>query len=157
MRKYLGVLSPKLLAFTMGVIGVGIVTYQGPMRRSTRHFHDARRFWDELISGFHGLTLADRDLANLARNLRFDRGLIDRLQRARKRKPARERRRLDESQVRRRELERDYRGLVRGLGCRALARAQAHPTGKPADDQDCNKDADRSASREPPCHDSCFP
>ena len=62
------------------------------------------------LAGPDGLAFADRDLAHVARHLRLDGRLPDRLHRAGHRQPARQRLRLDPRQVRRREFEHDRAG-----------------------------------------------
>ncbi len=59
---YLGWLSWKLLLFIAGVMAVGVLCYQGPMARSTGYFRQARENWNELFSGFQGLTHGLKEL-----------------------------------------------------------------------------------------------
>ena len=78
------------------------------------------------------LTLAHHDLAEFAGHLGSDRGLVDRLQGARHRQPARKRMGLDRGQVGRVELERDRRRVSR-RGGRAIARPHDNGGGERPD------------------------
>ncbi|KYF91761.1 ABC transporter ATP-binding protein [Sorangium cellulosum] len=64
---YLGWLSPVMLASVVALIVLGIVGYQLPMSRATRHFRRAREATDELMKTFRALTRGVKELKLHAR------------------------------------------------------------------------------------------
>ncbi|WP_437319833.1 cyclic peptide export ABC transporter [Sorangium sp. So ce385] len=64
---YLGWLSPLMLASVVALIVLGVVGYQLPMSRATRHFRRAREATDELMKTFRALTRGVKELKLHAR------------------------------------------------------------------------------------------
>ncbi|WP_438000791.1 cyclic peptide export ABC transporter [Sorangium sp. So ce185] len=64
---YLGWLSPVMLASVVALIVLGVVGYQLPMSRATRHFRRAREATDELMKTFRALTRGVKELKLHAR------------------------------------------------------------------------------------------
>ncbi|WP_437946751.1 cyclic peptide export ABC transporter [Sorangium sp. So ce296] len=64
---YLGWLSPAMLASVVALIVLGVVGYQLPMSRATRHFRRAREATDELMKTFRALTRGVKELKLHAR------------------------------------------------------------------------------------------
>ncbi|MGK3964942.1 cyclic peptide export ABC transporter [Sorangium sp. So ce118] len=64
---YMGWLSPVMLASVLALIVVGVVGYQLPMSRATRHFRRAREATDELMKTFRALTRGVKELKLHAR------------------------------------------------------------------------------------------
>jgi putative ATP-binding cassette transporter len=59
---YLLVLSRSAFFATLGLVLLGILTYQVPILRANRHFHQARRTSDDLYDHFRSLTLGMKEL-----------------------------------------------------------------------------------------------
>lgn len=64
---YMGWLSPLMLASVMALIVLGVVGYQLPVNRATRHFRRAREATDELMKSFRALTRGVKELKLHAR------------------------------------------------------------------------------------------
>ncbi|WP_437290232.1 cyclic peptide export ABC transporter [Sorangium sp. So ce406] len=64
---YMGWLSPVMLASVVALIALGVIGYQLPMGRATRHFRRAREATDELMKTFRGLTRGVKELKLHAR------------------------------------------------------------------------------------------
>ncbi|WP_437727239.1 cyclic peptide export ABC transporter [Sorangium sp. So ce861] len=64
---YMGWLSPVMLASVVALIVLGVVGYQLPMSRATRHFRRAREATDELMKTFRALTRGVKELKLHAR------------------------------------------------------------------------------------------
>ncbi|WP_437613911.1 cyclic peptide export ABC transporter [Sorangium sp. So ce834] len=64
---YMGWLSPMMLASVIALIVLGVVGYQLPMSRATRHFRRAREATDELMKTFRALTRGVKELKLHAR------------------------------------------------------------------------------------------
>ncbi|WP_437970198.1 cyclic peptide export ABC transporter [Sorangium sp. So ce260] len=64
---YMGWLSPLMLASVVALIVLGVVVYQLPMSRATRHFRRAREATDELMKTFRALTRGVKELKLHAR------------------------------------------------------------------------------------------
>ncbi|HEX8351279.1 MAG TPA: cyclic peptide export ABC transporter [Pyrinomonadaceae bacterium] len=59
---YLGWLSPLVLAFVLGFMAVGVVSYQLPTMRAMRYFKRGREEWDELVKHFRAMTEGTKEL-----------------------------------------------------------------------------------------------
>src|SRR5690349_17254825 len=89
------------------------------------------------LPGAHALAFPDRQADDVAGHFRLDHRLMHRLQRARHRQPARERRALDIGNIACDELQRDRRRIA-GTVSRAFARAERDGTGQACDEHECN-------------------
>ncbi|MGK4006138.1 cyclic peptide export ABC transporter [Sorangium sp. So ce1036] len=64
---YMGYLSPFMLATVLALIVIGVLGYQLPMSRASRHFRRAREATEELMKAFRALTRGVKELKLHAR------------------------------------------------------------------------------------------